>query len=235
MYLGPLTDPEKSKKNKDQNRRNFTVNSNSFTSLNTSVSDFIFNTTVYETGSTTCAVSSCHPAVGMCQYGFDVTGSYGFKDIPLDKAIEFLVKGVIPGNAYAYGGLSVDGSNPKNGTVINSFVSGDGSIYDPVLYAEILGGGYTFRGGSEDNDLSFSTCEAYHNYTSEQVKKFQEFGEVQPAVINNGTGDELDSSHCGTISSIVGEHLTQASCVNGNYTLNSIAYSGSNLIWSTLG
>ena len=235
MYIGPLTDTEKSKKLREQSRIEFTKNSNSFSSLNISSSGFIFNTTAYETGSATCAVLSCHPAVGMCGYAFDVTGSYGFKDIPLNEAIVFYRDGLIPGNATAF---KPEGA--LNGTLINAFISGTEfgfAIINPSLYSDLVTeGGYTFRNLDVEADLSFSTCEAYDNYTSNKIVGYQGYGVVGDKTINDGNGGELDSSHCGTIANIMSDHLTQSSCENGSYTLNGVTYSGTDYInWSTLG
>jgi hypothetical protein len=179
----------------------------------------------------TCDIANCHPAVGMCTYAFDVTGSYGFKDIPLGIAIKFYAKGLIPGNALGYkpGGA-------LNGAVLNSFVSEDGSISDESVYSDLADdGGYKFQNEDVEPDLSFTTCEAYDNYTSNQIAVFQGYGVVGDKIINDPNGGELDSSHCGTIANIMSDHLTQSSCVNGSYTLNSVAYSGTDYInWSTL-
>ena len=234
MYLGPLTDPVKLAKI-GQKRRVDSIETSNFTSFYSDIN--IANTgtggtQVSNTG--VCQINSSSPGLGICLPGFDVTGSYGFKDIPLGEAIAFYAAGVIPGNAYAYAGPSISGSNPENGEVINSFVSGDGSIYNAILYGKILAGGYTFRGDSEDTDLSFYTCEGYYSYTSEHVKKFQDYGNVAPAVINTGAGSQLDASHCGTVDGFIGTYKSQTSCVAGSYTLGGVAYSGSSyLTWST--
>ena len=180
-----------------------------------------------------CLLSVCGTSPGVCIPAFSVTGGYGFKGMPLDMSIALYAAGTIPGNATAFAGPSISGSNPRNGTNINSFVSGDGSIYNESLYSEIVSGGYTFQNTDVEADLSFITCEAYNNYTSAQTANFQGYGVVSPAVIHAGDGaTELDASHCGTLSSFIGAYRSEASCLAGNYTLGGVVYSGSYLTWS---
>lgn len=180
-----------------------------------------------------CLLSVCGTSPGICVPGWEVTGGYGFTGMPLKMAIALYAAGTIPGNATAFAGPSISGSNPKNGTNINSFVSGDGSIYNTGLHSDIVDGGYTFRNTDVEAGLSFSTCEAYNNYTSAQTANFQGFGVVSPVVINVGDGaTELDASHCGTLSSFIGTYRSQAGCLAGNYTLGGVVYSGSYLTWS---
>lgn len=233
-YLGPLTDPVKRAKI-GQQRRIQSVEASNFTSFYSDIN--IANTgtggtQVSNTG--VCQINSSSPGLGICLPGYEVTGSYGFTGMPLKMAIALYAAGTIPGNATAYAGPSISGSNPKNGTNINSFVSGDGSIYNESLYSDIVSGGYKFQNTDVEADLSFFTCEAYDNHTSAQTANFQGYGVIGSKVINVGDGaTELDASHCGTLSSFIGTYRSQASCVAGSYTLGGVAYSGSYLTWST--
>lgn len=239
IYLGPLTDPVKRAKI-GQKRRVDSIETSKFTSFYSDIN--IANTgtggtQVSNTG--VCQINSSSPALGICLPGFSVTGSYGFEGMPLDMAIKLYKNGQqnkspnIPGNATAFAGPSISGSNPRNGTEINAFVSGDGSIYNESLYSEIVAGGYKFRNTDIESELSFITCEAYDNYTSNKIADFQGYGVVGDKTIDSGDGTELDDSHCGSLSSFIGTYKSEASCLAGSYTLGGVAYSGSNLTWST--
>ena len=233
MYLGPLTDPVKLAKI-GQKRRVDSIETSNFTSFYSDIN--IANTgtggtQVSNTG--VCQINSSSPGLGICLPGFSVTGSYGFKGMPLDMSIAFYADDKIPGNATAFAGPSISGSNPRNGTNINSFVSGDGSIYNESLYSEIVSGGYKFQNTDVEADLSFITCEAYDNYTSNKIANFQDYGVVGDKTIDSGDGTELDDSHCGSLSSFIGTYRSEASCLAGSYTLGGVAYSGSYLTWRT--
>jgi hypothetical protein len=189
----------------------------------------------------TCDIANCHPAVGMCTYAFDVTGGYGFQGIPFFTAIDYYVGGVIPGNSTAYAGPSISGSNPRNGTEINSFIDqatgrAIQNFTAMALYSEIKDGGYTFRNTDLEADLSFTTCAAYDSYTSAQTSVFGRYAVVSPAVIQVGDGaTELDSSACGTLNAIMEMHQNQADCEGGSYVLGTGTFSGTDyLTWTTL-
>ena len=176
-----------------------------------------------------CLLSVCGTSPGMCIPGFSVTGFYGFKGIPLDKAIQFYAKGHIPGNATAF-----KPEGELNGALLNSFVSGDGSITNPSVYSDLVtGGNYKFQNLDVEPDLNFPTCEAYDNYTSNKIADYQGYGVVGDKTIDPGDGTELDDSHCGSLSSFIGTYRSEASCLAGSYTVGGVAYSGSSyLTWS---
>ena len=228
MYLGPLTDPVKRAKI-GQKRKVDSIESSKFTSFYSDIN--IANTgtggtQVSNTG--VCQINSSSPALGICLPGFSVTGSYGFKDIPLGEAIQFYLAGLIPGNATAF-----KPAGELNGTDLASFVSTESGIYNSDTYGNMASGEYTFRNLDVEADLSFSTCEAYDNYTSNKIADYQDYGVVGDKTIDSGDGTELDASHCGSLSSFIGTYRSEASCLAGSYTVGGVAYSGSSyLTWS---
>ena len=185
----------------------------------------------------TCDIATCHPAVGMCTYAFEVKGTYGFKGMPLSTAIDYYKGGKIPGNSTAYAGPSISGSNPRNGTEISSFIDqATGRSTNAFVYTDIRTGGYTFRQLDIEPDLSFTTCDGYTNYTSAQSSIFGVYAVVNPPVIDIGDGTtELDSSACAQVNDLLEMHQNQADCEGGSYVLGTGTFSGTDyLTWNTL-
>ena len=228
MYLGPLTDPVKRAKI-GQKRKVDSIETSKFMSFYSDIN--IANTgtggtQVSNTG--VCQINSSSPGLGICLPGFSVTGSYGFQDIPLGKAIQFYLAGLIPGNATAF-----KPEGELNGTDLESFVSTESGIYNSDTYGNMASGEYTFRNTDVESELSFFTCEAYDNYTSNKIAAYQGYGVVGDKTIDAGDGTELDDSHCGSLSSFIGTYRSEASCLAGSYTLGGVVYSGSSyLAWS---